>query len=145
VSRSLASALEKLSQSAGTAPASHFTEKERQALNSFRQQTGMIEQVREGRGTRYVVKDREGLMLHLKNWRPQEASGLEATLPQRTVNIATTRDSKRGSHQHDTHYLLLKAVGNNVRWMGMDGQSLDLSLQTQSCGAGAIAIHANDN
>lgn len=144
MSRPLASALEKLGRSAGMLPSSHFTEKEKQALNSFRQQTGIIEQVREGRGTRYVVKDRDSLMLHLTTWRPHEATDLETELPPRTINIATARDSKRGSHHHETHYLLLKAAGNQVCWAGTEGQSLDLSRQTQQSGAGAIAIHASD-
>lgn len=145
MSRPLITALEKLSGSQAPVPSSTFGEKEKQALDSFQQQTGIIERYRQGRGTVYSIKNRDNLMLHLSNLRPHEATALNPDLPSRSANIATARNSKHGEHRHDVHYLLLKAVGEEVTWNNADGRQFNLSAQTRLTGAGTLAIQTDDD
>ncbi|MCM2329692.1 hypothetical protein SAMN05216229_11646 [Geopseudomonas sagittaria] len=143
MSRALADALGKLLV-AGELAISHCTLAQRQALDDFARKTGFVRLTTRGRGSLYQIVGRERVEAHLAQLRPRQQEALPADLPSRALNVARYRDSKRGSAGHAVHYLLLKAVGAEVRWR--DGQEavVELSALTRLCGAAALAVQSGD-
>lgn len=144
MSRALADALQKLLAETADSAASLFTPAQRTALDAFARTTGFVTTRPQGRGVVYRIENRIGVDAHLRTLRPESTATLVDDLPQRAANIATRRDSKAGASSHAFHYLLLKAVGNDVCWRHADGQVMDLSVATQISGAGALAIATDD-
>lgn len=145
MSRALADALVKLLAQADGTPATRFTQAQRSALDALARATGLLSTRPQGRGIVYRIVNRAGLEAHLRTLRPEAIDTLSPHLPRRAANIASRRDSKAGSATHALHYLLLKAVGDDVAWYRPGGTRLDLSASTQSAGVGALAIEENDD
>lgn len=144
MSRALADALEKLLIQGAEAPASLFTSAQRSALDVLARGTGFLIARPQGRGVTYRISNRAGLEAHLRTLRPEPLATVARDIPQRAVNIATHRDSKASLATHSLHYLLLRAVGNDVCWTYSDDRVLDLSSATKSAGAGVLAIQEGD-
>lgn len=144
MSRALAHALEKLLTQGDEAPASLFTPAQQSALDVLARGTGFLIARPQGRGVTYRISNRAGLEAHLRTLRPETPETLARDIPQRAANIATHRDSKAGSATHAIQYLLLKAVGADVCWTRGDERALDLSVATESAGAGVLAIQERD-
>jgi hypothetical protein len=45
---------------------------------------------------------------------------MNITIPKRAANIAQTRSSKGGKHDHALHYLLVKAISDGVTWQSKE-------------------------
>jgi hypothetical protein len=89
------------------------------------------------------VVNEKALETYWRQLRPVERQELPGDLPQRTVNIASTRDSKSAAHTHDIYYLLLKSTGAGVSWS--NGHSmLDLSAASKLYGAATLGLTIND-
>ncbi|MBN2680159.1 hypothetical protein HHS34_010780 [Acidithiobacillus montserratensis] len=127
-------------------PASQFTVAQRSALDRFARQTGAVTCQRQGRGDIYRVSDTQLFATHLAALSPQtEIVNMAEHLPLRAQHIAHARDSKARSHQHDCHYPLLKAVGEQVLWrQGEYGSELPLSQLTRKFGASSLCIESAD-
>lgn len=143
MSRALADALGKLLAGQGSAAATQFTPAQRRALDAFARQTGALRRLAQGRGASYQLSDMALAQAHLDALRPVPQAQLDPLLPVRANHIARTRNSKGGSHGHDTGYLLLKAAGPDVTWQ-REGVSVDISAATHSAGAAALAITPQD-
>lgn len=144
MSRSLAAALTRLLETAGDAPASLFTEAQRKALDELSRRTDSFSARPQGRGVVYRITHRAPLESLLREMRPDVAIALPEGLPLRAANVATHRDSKARKAGHDIHYLLLKAVGEGVRWCHGDQRILELTPVTAAGGAGALATQSED-
>lgn len=144
MSRSLAAALSRLLSINGDAPASLFTDAQRKALDELSRHTKALSARPQGRGVVYQVTHRTTLAGILRTMRPDMASALPEGLPQRATNVATHRDSKARKAGHEIHYLLLKAIGDDVRWSRGDQCKLELSPVTAAGGAGALATQPED-
>ena len=145
MSRSLAAALAKLLASEGDTPASLFTEAQRKALDELLRRTGGASTLRQGRGVVYRISQRVSLETVLRDLSPADADTLPHDLPARARNVATRRDSKGGESGHGLHYMVLKAVGENVSWAADDGRHIELSPLTDIAGAAALAIRPTDS
>lgn len=143
MSRSLADALSRLLDTAGDVPASHFTARQKQALDELGRTTQALTTLPHGRGVVYRVTNRLQLENLLRTMRPGAADELPQGLPRRAVDVATHRDSKARDAGHEIHYLLLKAVGDPVCWRQGE-RVLELSPVTVAAGAGALAIQRDD-
>lgn len=145
MSRALITALEKLIGNAKPAPFSLFTASQRDALNELLRKTGVIRSKPQGAGWVYEIVNAQLLQEHLKTLRPHASTDLEDSLPKRAANIAKTRNSKGGRHNHDCYYLLIKPIGSNVIWRHDDGRVLNLSEISEISGAGVLAIQSDDS
>jgi len=140
----LRAALHKLHEQK-TLAASHFTPAQRQALDRFGRQTGAVQCQRQGRGDVYRIAKAQILEQHLRALSPQFEMAATDDLPLRAQNIAVSRDSKAGDHQHDSYYPRLKAVGKKVIWHNAErGCEHDLSRLSQDFGAASLRLERND-
>lgn len=142
--QTLRAALLKL-QGKSSVPASQFTTTQRNALDRFVRQTGAVSCHRQGRGDVYSVDDQTVFDAHLVGLSPQVAPSVAEQLPLRSQRIALARSSKAGRHQHISHYLLLKAVGDSVTWEeGERGAKLPLGAFTSDFGAATLCVNLDD-
>lgn len=141
--RALRAALLKL-RLADSVPASQFSQSQRLALDRFARQTGAVLCQRKGRGDIYLITDQALFATHLAAISPGHDLDTSNT-PVRAQHIAYARDSKAGMHQHEFHYLVLKAVGDSIFWQEAKTQTiLPLSQHTDTFGAAALRIHPDD-
>ena len=141
--RVLLAALSKLHEREAL-PASQFTVAQRAVLDQFVRQTGAVRCQRQGRGDVYQVANQTLFHTHLLALSPGLCSN-EPDIPMRAQHIAHARDSKAGAHQHEHYYLLLKAVGDDVRWTdSCRGVELPLTQSTRDFGAASLRIDGND-
>lgn len=146
MSRSLLAALEKLRESqSGTLPASALSSAQRRSLESFAQTTKSVQMRPSGRGVVFAIINPEVVDKHWRELSPVDLMELDRTLPNRAKNIAIARSSKSQEHQHDVHYLLLKAGKGSVTWVDDAGHKLDLRQTTDLQGAAAFAIRENNS
>lgn len=125
-------------------PASQFTVAQRTVLDQFVRQTGAVRCQRQGRGDVYQVANQELFHTHLLALFPGLGSE-ESDIPMRARHIAHARDSKAGAHQHENYYLLLKAIGNDVRWTEASrGVELPLTQTTRDFGVASLQIDSSD-
>lgn len=142
--RVLLAALSKLHDK-GELPASQFTAAQRHALDRFARQTGAVSCQRQGRGEIYQITNPALFDTHLTALSPGLGLVVESSLPRRARHIAHARSSKAGTHQHEYHYLLLKAVGEGVVWREAERQiELPLAQATRDFGAASLLIAPND-
>lgn len=142
--QTLRAALLKL-QGRSSVPASQFTPTQRSALDRFARQTGAVSWQRQGRGDVCCVCDQALFDAHLLELSPQLAPSIAEQLPLRAQHVAHARSSKARNHQHDSHYPLLKAVGDSVTWReGERGAELALSAFTRDFGAATLCIQTDD-
>ncbi len=143
MSKALTGALEKLRRD-GRVTASALTKDQKIALADFTRRTDCIQETIAGRGIVYSILNETALNTYWRQLRPRDADELSDDLPQRAVNIASSRDSKSADPGHDTYYLLLKSTGAGVSWS--NGQStLDLTGATRDYGAATLGITTNVN
>jgi hypothetical protein len=127
----------------GLVSASALTVSQQSALDAFSQRTGAVQQQRSGRGRVFRIV-RPGIVdQHLAELSPLAGTTPDYTLPARAANMGHTRSSKGRAHGHDRYYLLLKARGQPL-WQHDQGHTLDLNAQTQTQGAGVLAISPTD-
>lgn len=146
MSRALIAALRKLRQSPGSClPSSQLTASQRRALEGFGQATGCV--VMKSRGSGVVFEVILPVVVE-HQWRqlvPVEQDDLDANLPSRARNIASTRNSKGAEYSHSISYLLLKAGGGQVSWQNDHNHQLNLRDSTDNFGAAVLAIHSGNS
>lgn len=143
MSRALIDALNKLVAAQGSLASSQLSTAQRLALNEFAQQTGFVAQRPQGRGSLYVVINQVQLVQYLHVLQPIQSEQAH-TLPKRTANLALYRNSKSQAHQHDWHYVLIKAMtGQEVVWQHQQ-KTLALTQLTQLAGCASLMIHTDD-
>lgn len=143
MSKALTGALEKLRRD-GRVTASALTKAQKTALDNFARGTGCIQETMVGRGAVYRIVNDKALDTYWRQLRPREEDQLPDDLPQRSFNIASSRDSKSTNPGHDTYYLLLKSAGAGVSWSN-DNSTLDLTAASNNYGAAALGITTNDD
>lgn len=143
MSKALTGALEKLRRH-GRVAASVLTNAQKTALGDFARSTGCVQETAAGRGSVFSVVNEKALQTYWRELRPREVDELPDDLPQRAVNIASARDSKRMVPGHDTYYLLMKSTGTGVSWSN-DHSTLDLTAATRKYGAATLGITTNDD
>lgn len=132
-------------QGKDSVPASQFTTPQRDALDRFARQTGAVGCQRQGRGDVYCVGDQALFEAHLTELSPQVEPSVAEQLPLRAQHMAQARNSKARNHQHSSHYLLLKAVGDLVTWQERErGTELPLGALTRDFGAATFRIQPDD-
>ncbi|MCB1657014.1 MAG: hypothetical protein KDI39_02185 [Pseudomonadales bacterium] len=144
MSRALIDALNKLVAAQGSLASSQLSVAQRLALNEFAQQTGIVAQRPQGRGSLYVLINQVQLAQYLSILQPIQPEQIH-TLPQRTANLALYRNSKSQAHQHDWHYVLIKAMtGQEVIWQHQQ-KTLPLTQLTHLAGCASLMIHSQDD
>ena len=144
MSAALVAALARLLDRDGDLPASALSSSQSRALEELARSTGAVQKIPSGRGSAYRASNPQLLRDHLRALRPHARQALEGDLPQRAINIGTTRDSKRPGQRHGHFYLLAKSIGEGVHWQRGSG-TFDLSASTAAAGAGAISVSADDD
>lgn len=91
-------------------PASQLSSNQKQAILSFSQRTGAIQSQKKGRGTIYVVVDKQILDTYLNQLSP--GSDNLHVLPPRAKSLALNRSTKTGKSTHEKAYLLIKTNGS---------------------------------
>lgn len=146
MNRSLQAALDKLRKmQSGVLPASALSSAQRHSLEQFARTTGSVQMRPNGRGVVFAITQPEVVDKHWRELSPVDLMELDDALPNRARNIATARSSKSREHQHEIHYLLLKAGKGAVTWCDDAGHQLDLRQSTDQLGAAAFAIHENNS
>lgn len=140
MSKVLRAVLAKLRSNDGLLQSSQVTKSQRLAIEEFARQTGSVKIKPRGRGDVYVTVQPTVVEQRWRELSPEEVSELNDDVPQRARNIALSGGSKTAAHQHDIHYLLIKAVGDGVRWCSDNGHSLHVSEQTIQQGAAVLTI-----
>ena len=141
MNRTLQAALGKLRlSSTGILPGSGLSPAQRRALERFAQATGSVQLRPNGRGVVYEIIQPAVVERHWRELSPVDLADLDDDLPNRARNIATSRSSKSAQHQHEIHYLLLKASSGPVTWQDDLGNQLDLRQSTDLQGAAALTI-----
>lgn len=135
----LSAALKRLISTESPLNASDFTTSQRRALEQFARETRLIEISRQGRGTVYRVLNRQSLISYLRVQHPLDENSLSTELPQRSRNIGTDRNSKKGQAGHNCCYLLMKAWNSEVVWRNQN-DVMHPSEQTTRFGLAALKI-----
>ncbi|MCP5175908.1 MAG: hypothetical protein H6996_12515 [Moraxellaceae bacterium] len=144
MSRALIDALNKLVAAQGSLASSQLSTAQRLALNEFAQQTGIVAQRPQGRGSLYMVVNQVQLAQYLSILQPIEPEQTH-TLPKRTANLALYRNSKSQAHQHHYYYALIKAMtGQEVIWQHQQ-KTLPLTQLTHLAGCASLMIHSQDD
>lgn len=141
----LIAALQKMHKAPeGQASGSQFTSAQRKALDTFIQQTQALSCITSRRGVVYRILQVEVLEQHLRSLSPSYFDSLPDSLPNRASNIGQYRNSKGGRAKHNTYYLLMKAIGENVLW-NKNVDHLNLSECCDRYGVGTIEIDPEDS
>jgi len=145
MNRPLQAALSKLRNNKnGCLTGSSLTQSQRRALEDFGRQTGAVNWMPKGRGIMYQSQQPEVIEQHWQQLTPYDKAAADKNLPARATNIAKTRNSKSGQHQHEYYYLPLKAKGS-VSWHNDNGYLLDLQEATKQMGAATLKISAKED
>lgn len=142
----LIAALQKLLDADAPLFASQLTPAQRRHLDTVRQKIGGIACQLQGNSTRYQLTDRQRILNYLRHLQPEVAAAEHAHLPQRAQNIGQSRHSKSGQHAHQSIYVLLKSISENVIWQKQQSeqQQLKLTELTTQYGVAALKIHPDD-
>lgn len=143
--KALISALQRLYESESQqVSGSKFTNAQRNALDTFIQQTQAVRCITSGRGLVYQVSQLEVIELNLRTLSPGYLDGILSSLPKRAANIANARSSKAGQHSHSTYYLLMRSSGDDIQWQ-YHHRLLDVSAQTKQYGVAALEVTSDDS
>lgn len=89
---------------------STLTSSQKKQLEEFSRKTQSVQVTPKGRGVVYRILDIDVVKVTLDQLVPNQ--DLPSSVPQRAVNIASTRSSKQGRVGHDVTYVLAKTVAN---------------------------------
>lgn len=143
----LIAALKKLLDADTPLFASQLTLAQRRHLDTVRQKIGGIACQLHGNSIRYQLTDRQRILNYLRHLQPETTMAEHANLPQRAQNIGQSRHSKSGQHAHQSSYVLLKSISENVIWQQQqqsEQQQLKLTELTTQYGVAALKTHPDD-
>ena len=121
---------------------STMTQSQKKQLEEFNRKTQCVQVTPKGRGVVYCILDMDVVKVTLEQLAPNQ--NLSSTVPQRAVNIATTRSSKQGRVAHDVTYMLAKTIAN-PQWEVAGVQTKHLHVATEEFGVVSLEIGGERN
>ena len=121
---------------------STLTPSQKKQLEEFSRKTQSVQVTPKGRGVVYRVLDMDVIKVTLDQLVPNQ--DLPSSVPQRAVNIASTRSSKQGRVGHDVTYVLAKAVANPL-WESSGGPTDHLNVATEEFGVFSLEVGGERN
>lgn len=121
---------------------STLTPSQKKQLAEFSRKTQSVQVTPKGRGVVYRVLDMDVIQVTLDQLVPNQ--DLPSSVPQRAVNIASTRSSKQGRVGHDVTYVLAKAVSNPL-WEVSGVLTDHLSAATEKFGVFSLEVGGERN
>lgn len=112
----LSDAIKMLLDSEQPLNASAFTPAQRKQLEKFAQDTRQITISKQGRSTLYQMLNRQCLLDFLRLQQPLQEADIPLDAPDRSRNIGTDRNSKKGLSIHACTYFLMKSWDAEVVW-----------------------------
>jgi hypothetical protein len=140
----LSEALKRLLASEQALNASAFSQAQKKQLERFALDTRLVEINKHGSATVYRVVNRQSVSNYLRQLHPLDDGRLLASLPIRSRNIGTSRNSKKGQASHACFYLLMKAWDSEVVWQD-EHTTLHPSKFTGRFGVAALQITAGQS
>ncbi|MCC2523570.1 DUF7281 domain-containing protein [Vibrio coralliilyticus] len=119
-----------------------MTPSQKKQLDEFSRKTQSVQVTPKGRGVVYRVLDMDVIKVILDQLVPNQ--DLPSSVPQRAVNIASTRSSKQGRVSHDVTYVLAKAVANPL-WESSEGPTEHLNIATEEFGVFSLEVGGERN
>lgn len=121
---------------------STLTPSQKKQLEEFSRKTQSVQVTPKGRGVVYRVLDMDVIKVTLDQLVPNQ--DLPSSVPQRAVNIASTRSSKQGRVGHDVTYVLAKVVANPL-WESSGGPTDHLNVATEEFGVFSLEVGGERN
>ncbi|KMV30048.1 hypothetical protein AB733_14080 [Photobacterium swingsii] len=122
---------------------STLTPSQKKQLEEFSRKTQSVQVTPKGRGVVYGILDIDVVKVTLEQLAPNQ--NLSSSVPQRAVNIASTRSSKQGYAGHDVTYVLAKTAAN-PRWEVSGGVLTEhLNVATDEFGVFSLEVGGERN
>ncbi|MFW0993902.1 DUF7281 domain-containing protein [Vibrio parahaemolyticus] len=121
---------------------STLTSSQKKQLEEFSRKTQSLQVTPKGRGVVYSVLDMDVIKVTLDQLVPNQ--DLPSSVPQRAVNIASTRSSKQGRIGHDVTYLLAKTVASPL-WEVSGVLTEHLNAATEEFGVLSLEVGGERN
>lgn len=121
---------------------STLTSSQKKQLEEFSRKTQSVQVTPKGRGVVYGVLDMDVVKVTLEQLAPNQ--NVSPSVPQRAVNIASTRSSKQGRVGHDVTYVLAKTVANPL-WEVSGVQTEHLNAATEEFGVFSLEMGGERN
>ena len=121
---------------------STLTASQKKQLDEFSRKTQSVQVTPKGRGVVYGVLDMDVVKVTLEQLAPNQ--NVSPSVPQRAVNIASTRSSKQGRVGHDVTYVLAKTVANPL-WEVSGVQTEHLNAATEEFGVFSLEMGGERN
>lgn len=121
---------------------SSMTPSQKKQLEEFTRKTQCVQVTPKGRGVAYGIIDMDVVKVTLDQLVPTQ--DVSSDVPQRAVNIATTRSSKQGRSSHDVTYVLAKAVANPL-WKSSGEPTEYLTVATEEFGVFSLEVGGERN
>lgn len=121
---------------------STLTLSQKKQLDEFSRKTQSVQVTPKGRGVVYGILDMDVVKVTLEQLAPNQ--NVSPSVPQRAINIASTRSSKRGRVGHDVTYVLAKVVANPL-WQVSGALTEHLNASTEKFGVFSLEVGGERN
>ncbi|PSW67433.1 DUF7281 domain-containing protein [Photobacterium leiognathi] len=121
---------------------STLTLSQKKQLDEFSRKTQSVQVTPKGRGVVYLILDMDVVKVTLEQLAPNQ--NVSPSAPQRAINIASTRSSKRGRVGHDVTYVLAKVVANPL-WQVSGVLTEHLNASTEKFGVFSLEVGGERN
>jgi len=121
---------------------STLTPSQKKQLVEFSRKTQSVQVTPKGRGVVYRILDMDVVKVTLGQLVPNQE--LPSSVPQRAVNIASTRSSKKGRAGHDVTYVLAKTVASPL-WKVSGVLTEHLNAATEEFGVFSLEVGGERN
>lgn len=121
---------------------STLTSSQKKQLEEFSRKTQSVQVTPKGRGVVYGILYMDVVKVTLEQLAPNQ--NVSPLAPQRAVNIASTRSSKKGRAGHDVTYVLAKSVAN-PQWESSRGPADHLNVATEKFGVFSLEVGGERN
>lgn len=121
---------------------STLTLSQKKQLDEFSRKTQSVQVTPKGRGVVYLILDMDVVKVTLEQLAPNQ--NVSPSVPQRAINIASTRSSKRGRVGHDVTYVLAKVVANPL-WQVSGVLTEHLNASTEKFGVFSLEVGGERN
>ncbi|MCG3884246.1 hypothetical protein I3271_06055 [Photobacterium leiognathi] len=119
-----------------------LTLSQKKQLDEFSRKTQSVQVTPKGRGVVYLILDMDVVKVTLEQLAPNQ--NVSPSTPQRAINIASTRSSKRGRVGHDVTYVLAKVVANPL-WQVSGVLTEHLNAMTEKFGVFSLEVGGERN
>ncbi|WP_419206457.1 DUF7281 domain-containing protein [Photobacterium leiognathi] len=121
---------------------STLTLSQKKQLDEFSRKTQSVQVTPKGRGVVYLILNMDVVKVTLEQLAPNQ--NVSPSAPQRAINIASTRSSKRGRVGHDVTYVLAKVVANPL-WQVSGVLTEHLNASTEKFGVFSLEVGGERN